>query len=101
VLTITHEAAEAIDAVVHSAPNASETAGLRIARSVTPDGEPGLELSVADQPAPEDAVVEAAGTPVYLEPDAAALLDGKVLDAQVDGDRVGFLLREQPDQPAG
>jgi Fe-S cluster assembly iron-binding protein IscA len=99
VLTITHEAAEAIDAVVHSAPNASETAGLRIARGVTPDGQQGLELSVADAPVSDDSVVEAEGTPVYLDPEAAAMLDDKVLDAQVDGDRVGFLLREQ-DSPA-
>jgi iron-sulfur cluster assembly protein len=95
VLTITHEAAEAIDAVVHSEPNASETAGLRIARGVTPDGQQGLELSVADAPASEDAVMEAEGTPVYLDSEAAAMLDDKVLDAQVSGDRVGFLLREQ------
>jgi hypothetical protein len=50
VLTITHEAAEAIDAVVHSAPVETETAGLRIARGVSPDGQPGLTLAVADAP---------------------------------------------------
>jgi iron-sulfur cluster assembly protein len=95
VLTITHEAAEAIDAVVHSAPDAPETAGLRIARGVTPDGEQGLELSVTDRPAPDDAVVEAEGTPVFLESEAAELLDDKVLDARIQGDRVGFTIRER------
>jgi iron-sulfur cluster assembly protein len=95
VLTITHEAAEAIDAVVHSATNASDTAGLRIARAVTADGQQGLELSVADAPVSDDAVLEAEGTPVYLDSEAAAMLDDKVLDAEVDGERVGFLLREQ------
>jgi iron-sulfur cluster assembly protein len=95
VLTITHEAAEAIDAVVHSAPNATDTAGLRIARAVASDGQEGLELSIADHPAPDDAVVEAEGTPVFLESEAAAMLDDKVLDARVDGEQVGFTLRDQ------
>jgi iron-sulfur cluster assembly protein len=101
VLTITHEAAEAIDAVVHSAPDAPETAGLRIARGMTPDGQQGLELSVTDRPGPDDAVVEAEGTPVFLDSEAAELLDDKVLDAQVRGDQVGFTIREQGgDEPA-
>jgi iron-sulfur cluster assembly protein len=95
VLTFTHEAAEAIDAVVHSAPNAPDNAGLRIARGVAPGGEEGLELSVTNSPAPDDAVVEAEGTPVFLESEAAALLDDKILDARVEGNEVGFLLREQ------
>jgi Fe-S cluster assembly iron-binding protein IscA len=95
VLTITHEAAEAIDAVVHSAPNAPESAGLRIGRAVSPQGQPGLELSVASSPAPDDAVIEAEGTPVYLESEAALMLDDMVLDATVDGGEVRFSLRGQ------
>ena len=96
-LTITHEAAEAIDMVVHSAPTTPDTAGLRIARGTSPEGEQGLALSVSDGPAPDDAVVEAEGTPVFLDAEAAALLDDKVLDAQVEGDRVGFVVRDQED----
>ena len=98
-LTFTHEAAEAIDAVVHSAPDAPEGAGLRIARGVAPDGQEGLELSVTDSPAPDDAVVEAEGTPVFLESEAAAMLDDKVLDARVDGAQGGFMLRDQGGEP--
>lgn len=94
-LTITHDAAAAIDAVVHSAPDAPDTAGLRIARGTAPDGQEGLSLSVADGPAPEDAVLEAEGTPVFLEREAAEMLDDKVLDARVEEGRVGFALREQ------
>jgi iron-sulfur cluster assembly protein len=95
VLTITHEAAEAIDAVVHSAPNAPDSAGLRIARGVTPDGQQGLQLAVTEGPGPDDAVVDAEGTNVFLEAEAAEMLDDKVLDARVEGEQVGFLLREQ------
>ena len=97
-LTITREAADAIDAVVRSAPDAPETAGLRITRSATPEGEAGLEMSVADGPAAGDAIVEAEGTTVYLETEAAELLDDKVLDAHLHGDHVHFELRDQ-DQP--
>jgi len=100
VLTITHEAAEAIDAVVHSAPNAPDSAGLRIARGVAPDGQEGLQLSVTEGPAPDDAVVEAEGTPVFLESEAAAMLDDKILDATIEGEQVGFLLREQDGEPS-
>jgi iron-sulfur cluster assembly protein len=100
VLTFTHEAAEAIDAVVHSAPNAPDSAGLRISRGVAPDGEEGLQLSVTDGPQPADAVTEAEGTPVFLDSEAAVMLDDKVLDAAVEGDRVGFMLRDAQDEPA-
>ena len=98
-LTITHEAAEAIDAVVHAAPDATDEAGLRIARGVTPDGQQGLQLSVTGSPAADDAVVDAEGTNVFLDAEAAQMLDDKVLDAKVEGEQVGFLLREQ-DGPA-
>jgi iron-sulfur cluster assembly protein len=94
-LTITHDAAAAIDAVVDSAPTESDSAGLRIARGVTPDGQPGLQLSVAEGPAENDAIVPAEGTPVFLDADAAAMLDDKVLDAKVEGGQVGFTLRDQ------
>jgi iron-sulfur cluster assembly protein len=100
VLTFTHEAAEAIDAVVHSAPNAPDNAGLRIFRGVAPDGEEGLRLSVTDSPAPDDAVVEAEGTPVFLDSEAAAMLDDKVLDATVEGEQVGFMVRNRQDEPS-
>jgi len=95
VLTITHEAAEAIDSVVHSAPDAPDTAGLRIARGVAPDGQEGLSLSVTSGPAPDDAVLEAEGTPVFLDQEAADILDDKVLDARVEDGQIGFMLREQ------
>ena len=80
--------------VVHTA-DAPDTAGLRIARGTTPDGQEGLALSVADRPEPDDAVVEAEGTPVFLEREAAEMLDDKVLDARVQDGQIGFALLEQ------
>jgi len=32
---------------------------------------------------------------VFLDAEAAQLLDDKVLDARVDGGQIGFMLREQ------
>jgi iron-sulfur cluster assembly protein len=93
-LTITDRAGEALDAVVASAPNASDRTGLRISRATTPDGQEGLALTLTDGPAPEDAVVESEHAPVFLEPEAADMLDDKVLDAEVQGDQVGFMLRD-------
>jgi iron-sulfur cluster assembly protein len=97
VLTITDRAAEAIDAVVASAPNAQETTGLRISRATTPDGQEGLALALSDGPAPDDAVVEGDGARVYIDSAAATILDDKVLDAEVDGGQVGFMLRDHTD----
>ena len=54
---------------------------------------------MTDAPEPDDAVVEAEGTPVFLDTEAAAMLDDKVLDATVEGDSVGFMLRDAGDEP--
>lgn len=94
-LTITDTAAEALEAIVASDSQTADTAGLRITRGVSQDGRQALALSIADAPEPSDQVVEAHGASVFLEPDAAALLDDKQLDARVEGDQVGFLLMEQ------
>ena len=92
-LTITDTAAEAIRGIV-AAPELPEGAGLRIAKQ--PDaGEAALEVSVADSPAESDQVVSEAGARVFVEADAVPLLDDKLLDAQIEGTRVGFMLSEQ------
>ena len=80
-------------------PSRRRQAGLRITRGVAPDGQPGLKLSVADAPESDDAVVAAENTPVFLDAEAAELLDDKVLDAQVEGGQVGFMLRDQQPGP--
>jgi iron-sulfur cluster assembly protein len=93
VLAITQDAIDAIKTVTGPGEG-----GLRI--STTPyslDGEgPGLTLVPAPSPAADDAVVETEGTRLYLDEGAAAFLDGKVLDADEDGDSVRFSVFEQP-----
>ena len=92
-LTITDTAAEAIRGIV-AAPEIPEGAGLRIATQ--PDsGAATLEVTVAERPDETDQIVSEAGARVFVEADAVPLLDDKLLDAQIEGTRVGFTLSEQ------
>ena len=85
-LVLTEAAAEAVKALT-STPQAPEGFGLRIASSGAASEGPGeLQVSAAPGPGENDQVIEAAGAHVYLEPQAAAYLEDKVLDAQIDGD---------------
>jgi iron-sulfur cluster assembly protein len=95
VLTITQTAAEALDTIVASTPDASDTSGLRISQETTGDGQARLTLALAQAPEPSDQVVEGDSVSVFVDSDVAPLLDDKVLDAQVSGDEVGFTLTEQ------
>ncbi|MFL5818083.1 MAG: HesB/YadR/YfhF-family protein [Conexibacter sp.] len=93
-LTLTDTAAEAIRGIV-AAPELPEGAGLRIATQ--PDAEQAsLEVSVAESPAETDQVVSEAGARVFVEAEAVPLLDDKLLDAEIEGTRVGFMLSERP-----
>jgi iron-sulfur cluster assembly protein len=83
-LVLTETAAEVVKSVT-STPEAPEGAGLRIASSVQGAEEAGtLQLTAVPAPDDNDQVIEAAGARVFLEPQAAAYLQDKVLDAQVD-----------------
>jgi iron-sulfur cluster assembly protein len=83
-LVLTEAAAEAVKSVT-SNPQVPEGTGLRIAPAAPDsDGPAGFQLTAALVPAEDDQVIEAAGARVFLEPQAAAYLEDKVLDAQVD-----------------
>jgi Fe-S cluster assembly iron-binding protein IscA len=83
-MVLTEAAAEVVKSVT-TAPQAPDSAGLRIASSVArPDSPGSLELTPAAAPDENDQVVEADGARVFLEPAAAAYLRDKVLDARVD-----------------
>ncbi|MFC7548086.1 HesB/IscA family protein [Plantactinospora sp. GCM10030261] len=69
-------------------------AGLRIA---TDQQAGALTLALAEQPAQGDQVVDNSGARIFLDPDAAQLLDDKALDAAVDEQgAVQFGFAEQP-----
>ena len=83
-LVLTEAAAEVVKSVT-SNPEAPHGAGLRIASAIPEPRDPSaLQLTAATGPGENDEVVEAAGARVFLEPQAAAYLSDKVLDAQFD-----------------
>ncbi len=94
-LTITPPAAEAIESIVSATEGASEDAGLRISQGMDSEGRSSLALAVVEEPEAGDEVIEEAGAPVFLAPDAAPLLDDKVLDVRYDAGQVGFVVGEQ------
>jgi iron-sulfur cluster assembly protein len=93
-LALTDNAVEAVKSIVSSSDEGSETSGLRMVaqRAGT---QANLQLSVVLLPAEDDEVIEEQGARVFLEPEAAALLDDKVLDASVEQDRVAFMIADQ------
>lgn len=93
-LAISDTAAEAIKGIVAN-PELREGAGLRIATQGGESSAGALEVSVAEEPAATDQVVDEGGARVFVEADAVEMLDDKLLDAQIDGSRVGFMLSEQ------
>jgi iron-sulfur cluster assembly protein len=96
VLTLTPTAAEVVRTLVEQSP-APESGGLRIAASTDDGGESvELELALVEEPEALDETVEQEGATVYLDPEAAELLDDKLLDAQVAEDHVTFMLRDDP-----
>src|SRR5437868_10744861 len=99
-LVLTEAAAEAVKSVT-STPQTPGEAGLRIVSPAPEPEDPGaLEVTAAAGPGENDQVIEAAGARVFLEPQAAAYLDDKVLDAQPgEQGKARFMLgREAADQ---
>jgi Fe-S cluster assembly iron-binding protein IscA len=95
-LVLTEAAAEVVKSVTDT-PQAPDGTGLRITQSAPePASGTGLELAAAAEPGAEDQVVETGGARVFLDQRAAAYLDDKVLDAEVDtAGKVRFTLGVQ------
>jgi iron-sulfur cluster assembly protein len=95
-LAVTQDAASAIDGILASRELPDE-AGVRITSEIgiAEEGGPRTEfrLAVVEGPETSDQVLEDAS--VFLEPEAAAMLDDKVLDADVAGDQVHFNVKQQ------
>jgi iron-sulfur cluster assembly protein len=100
-LVLTEAAAEVVKSVT-ATPQAPDGTGLRISQSIPQQGGPeqssgnALQLAAAAGPDANDQVVEASGARVFLDQEAAAYLDDKVLDAEVDAQgKVRFTLGQQ------
>jgi Fe-S cluster assembly iron-binding protein IscA len=79
-LDLTTNAASAIRSIADR-PELPDDAGLRITSDAAGSGR--LTVSAAAQPEEGDHIVEKDGARVFLAPQAAALVDDQVLDAQV------------------
>jgi iron-sulfur cluster assembly protein len=94
VLALTDSAVEAVKNIVSSSEEVSETSGLRMVaeRAGT---QANFQLSVVRLPAEDDEVIEDQGARVFLEPEAASLLDDKILDASFEQNQVAFTIADQ------
>jgi Fe-S cluster assembly iron-binding protein IscA len=93
-LALTENAVEAVKEIVSASEAASETGGLRMAAE-SAGARTNLQLSVVELPAEDDEVIEEEGARLFLDEEAAQLLDDKVLDASMDGGQVAFTLADQ------
>lgn len=92
-LTMTDKAAEMIRTLT-SQPGVPEDVGLRMS---VQEGEEGTLTLSLQSPQPDDVVIDDAGARVFIEQDAAPLVEDRALDAQVDDDGgLSFLLGSQP-----
>ncbi len=91
-LKLTSTAVEAVRSIT-AGEDTPPDAGLRI---YTIDGSGTLQLAVAASPSEQDQVVSTDGSRVFLDVQAAALLNDKVLDTALDANGRGtFFLAEQ------
>jgi iron-sulfur cluster assembly protein len=96
-LALTDSAVEAVKDIVSSSEQVPETGGLRMVaeRAGT---QANFQLSFVPLPAEDDEVIEEQGARVFLEPEAASLLDDKVLDASVVHNQVAFMIADQVEE---
>jgi iron-sulfur cluster assembly protein len=91
-LAVTENATSVIQQLTER-PELPDGAGLRIASS---EEAPNLTVAPAGAPEDGDQVLDNEGARVFLEPEAATILDDKVLDARVnDSGGVEFLVAAQ------
>ena len=89
-LALTENVTEIVNKLAEEVP---EMSGVRIATE--PDGQ-SLSVSPADHAAAGDEVIEQGGATVWIDANAAEVLDGMVLDGGVDEDgNIQFALGQQ------
>jgi Fe-S cluster assembly iron-binding protein IscA len=94
-LTVTPAAAAAISSLLES-PEVPDGACVRLTQGLAPSGEATIGLTVAPDPEEGDAVVPAAeDVEVFVDPEAAPVLDDKELDVELEGERAFFSLHRQ------
>ena len=91
-LTLTDRAAATIRSLT-AQPGIPDDTGLRMSLQ---DSDPGTLTLSLEGPQPDDAVVEDGGARVFIQRDAASIVDDRELDAQLDEEgRASFMLGSQ------
>jgi iron-sulfur cluster assembly protein len=96
-LALTDNAVEAVEQIVSSSDVDSEVRGLRVVAE-REGAETYFQLAVVPLPAEDDEVIEEDGARVFLDPEAASLLDDKVLDVSVEQNQLAFTIGNQGEQ---
>ena len=93
-LALTDNAVEAVEQIVSSSEVDSEARGMRVVaeRAAT---ETYFHLTVVPVPAEDDEVIEESGARIFLDPEASALLEDKVLDVSVERNQLAFTIGNQ------
>ncbi len=96
-LALTDSAVQAVKDIISSSDEVADKGGLRTVAERT-GMQANFELSVVPLPAEDDEVIEEQGVRVFLELEAATLLDDKVLDASVEQNQVAFTIADQVEE---
>jgi iron-sulfur cluster assembly protein len=96
-LALTDSAVQAVKEIVSSSEEAHETGGLRLV-AARAGAQASFQLSVVALPAEDDEVIEEQGARLFLDPEAASLLEDKVLDASVEQNQVEFTLEDHVEE---
>ena len=88
-LTLTPAAADVVRQILARAPEDSN-GGLRIAHAEPTDEGIAFEVTLVGEPEADDEKLEEEGATIFLQPEAAALLADKILDAELEDDEVRF-----------
>jgi Fe-S cluster assembly iron-binding protein IscA len=84
-ITVTKKAAALLKAA--KAANGTGDAVIRIRKGLMPtDAELTVELSISDEPAPDDEEFEQEGIRIFVEDALVEPLDGRILDARYNDD---------------
>ena len=89
-LAITAGAEEALAKLRDSVDDLPPEGGIRISQETDEEGDAGFTLELVESAEDDDVVLEGHALPVFVDPEAAELLDGTALDGEAHGDHVHF-----------
>jgi iron-sulfur cluster assembly protein len=90
VLTITQGAEEALAMLRDSVEDLPDSGGVRITHEADQNGDTGFALQLVEAPEEDDVVLDGHALQVFVEPEAAKLLEDTALDGEAHGDHVHF-----------